>query len=79
MRTRSSSSGVERLEANLEVLKNSHVDLAKCTQQVALSLSDVARELANVMIYVHEVSPDDASILFGEDYVPDKPNRKLFN
>lgn len=70
---------VERLETNMEVLKTSQVDLAKCTQQVALSLSDVARELANVMVYVNEISPDDASVIFGEDYTPPSTNKKLFN
>lgn len=70
---------IEKLESNMEILKTSQVDLAKCTQQVALSLSDVARELANVMVYVHEISPDDTSVLFGEDYTPLKTSRKLFN
>lgn len=70
---------IEKLESNIETLKTSQTDLAKCTQQVALSLSDVARELTNVMVYVHEISPNDVNVLFGEDYISPKTSRKLFN
>jgi hypothetical protein len=69
---------LDKLEKSLEVQAEAQVGLAKCTQQIALSLADVAKELGNVMLYIHEIAPDDAEILF--DGTSAGPiDRKMFN
>lgn len=70
---------IELLEAEIASMKKSQVDLAKCTQQIAISISDVAKELGGVMLYVYELeglSDSRASI----DELPSAQiDRKFFN
>ena len=45
---------VESLEKELLAIKSNQSDLAKCTQQIAVSLVDMAKETASMMTYIYE-------------------------
>ncbi len=67
-----------KLEKNIELHTESQIALAKCTQQIALSLSDVAKELGNVMVYIYETAPERSEVLFDDNYY-ESFDKKMFN
>lgn len=70
---------VEFLEKELSAIKSNQSDLAKCTQQIAVSLVDMAKETASMMTYIYEsegilqgTAPNEAEMLKSLD-------KKMFN
>jgi hypothetical protein len=69
---------LKQLETEIQLLKTAQTDLAKCTQQMALSLSDVAKELSSIIVYVYELESLSNNFSINEE-LNSTQDRKMFN
>jgi hypothetical protein len=70
---------VQSLEKDLEVMKATQLELAKCTQQMALSLADIAKEMGSLMMYVYEIEGLSSEKIVENFDLNLNVDRKMFN